>query len=823
MSKRAVVLCAIWLLGIGTGVQAETFPVGGTVFDALSGEPLPGANVIIEGAGLGLPTDSRGEFRFPSVDAGEYVISVSYIGYEVLKKRVSVREDVSGIEFAMKQTILPGEKIYVTATRARARYSPVTFSNISADELEHRYTIQDIPVLLSELPSTSFYSESGNGIGYNYLTLRGFDQRRISVMINGVPQNDPEDHDVYWVDFPDLSANLQDMQVQRGAGSSFYGPPAIGGTINLQTNIFSALPEARAGFGFGSYNTQKYSLELNSGLIDNTYSFYGRFSRLSSDGYRSDSWVDYFSYFFGAVRYSENTTTRINLYGGPIKDHLAFYGVPRSYLDDRELRKTNFLSTDPEVQDQVENFFQPHYELIHTWTLSDAVTLSNTLFYVQGDGFFDFDGSWADTTYYRLTSEYGFNPDANPGKSLIRAQVENKQGGWLPRVTCTHANGVFNAGLEARYHQSLHWGRVEWAQNLPDGLPSDRRFYEYRGAKRIASAYIDEHYRLAENVQLKASLQGVYNRYRIFDERYVNNDFAVSYLFLNPRIGVNVNFTRAVNGYFSYSRTKREPRLKNLYDAAESSGGARPQFNRTSGGDFDFDDPLVTPEVLDDFELGFITTFKRGSAALNLFWMDFHDEIVKRGGLDRFGIPITGNADETVHRGIEVAAEYAPARGLSISGNISLSRNELDRFTLFDDAGTYMENPSDPDSTVAYILDGNRIAGFPDLIWNARADYVYRNLRLSLWAHHEGEKYTNNFEGRWYGSGRLRPETIVDPYTVLNGSVRYRIGELWSLRNVDFICQVFNLTDELYATHGEGELFFPAATRNLYVGIECGL
>src|SRR5204863_1737147 len=123
------------------------------------------------------------------------------------------------------------------------RESPVSFSNLNRSQLSERYSTQDIPVLLSELPSITFYSENGNGIGYNYINLRGFDQRRLSVMINGVPQNDPEDHNVYWIDFPDLMASAGTLQVQRGAGSAFYGPPAIGGSINLVTDPFLTKPE----------------------------------------------------------------------------------------------------------------------------------------------------------------------------------------------------------------------------------------------------------------------------------------------------------------------------------------------------------------------------------------------------------------------------------------------------------------------------------------------------------------------------------------------------------------------------------------------------
>ncbi len=806
---------------------AAAYRLAGRVYDKNTGDPLVGANVIIEDLKLGLPTDEGGRFAFPAVPGGTHVLSVSYVGYKVAKKSFVLRGDMGDLDFPLESTIIPGEKIVVTATRARSRYSPATFSNLSSDELKERYTTQDIPVLLSELPSSSFYSESGNGIGYNYLTLRGFDQRRISVMINGIPQNDPEDHNVYWVDFPDLAANLQDVQVQRGAGSSFYGPPAIGGSVNLVTSIFAPVPGARVTMGYGSFNTQKYSLELNSGLINNSYAFYGRFSKILTQGYRNDSWVDYLSYFFGAAKYTENTTTKINLYGGPIKDHLAYYGIPKSFLADREKRKTNWLSSDPEVKEQIENFFQPHYELMNTWKLSEDLILNNAFFYVQGDGFFDFDGSWADTTYYRLTNEYGFNPTGNPGKSLIRAFVGNKQGGWLPRLTVKHGPGELNVGAELRYHQSLHWGSVKWAQNLPAGVSSDRHYYEYKGAKTIASGYVDEVYRIGGKTSVKASLQSVYNRYRIFDEKFVGNDFSVSYLFWNPRLGVNVNFTDAMNAYLSFSRTKREPRLKNLYDAAESSGGAVPEFAETSPGVYDFDNPFVKPEVLNDFEFGAGYSRKRFSAVLNVFYMDFKDEIVKKGGLDRFGQPVTGNAEKTSHKGVELSLGLEPLGGLRLKGNVSYSRNRLDRYTLYDKAGKYVKNPSDPNAIVAYALDGNRIAGFPDLIWNARVDYERplnerAGIGISLWAHYEGDKYTDNFEGRWY-SGEPRPERVVDAYTVLNGSLSLSLKRWGEINDIKIILQVFNITDELYANNGEGDDFFPAATRNFYAGVEFGM
>ncbi len=825
---QKIIIGLAFLFIFGQAQYAAGYELKGRVTDISTGRVLIGANIMIEDLHIGLPSGKDGEFIFPNVAGGPHLLSVSFVGYEVIKKTVWLSSDSQSLEFALKPIILPGEKIIVTASRARNRISPGVFSNISREELSKRYTTQDVPVLLSELPSASYYSDNGNGIGYSYMSLRGFEQRRISVMINGIPQNDPEDHNVYWIDFPDLSENLQDIQVQRGAGSSFYGPPSIGGSVNMVTSVFEGDAGAGANIGYGSYNTQKYSFKINSGLINNSYSLYGRFSRILSDGYRNDSWVDYFSYFFGAVKYTEHTTTKIHLYGGPIKDHLSYYGVPKNFLDDKELRKTNFLSSNPEVKEQIENFFQPHYEIINVWKLSDRTSFTNALFFIQGDGFFDFDGSWADTTYFRITNKYGFNPTSNPGKSMVRAFVGNKQGGWLPRVTLKHGSGVLNLGAEMRYHRSLHWGSVKWAQYLPPGVSSDRRYYEYKGSKIMTSGYVDEAYSVNSRARIKASLQIVYNRYGLFDEKFAGNDFTVPYLFFNPRVGMNVSISDEFHTFFSYARTRREPRLKTLYDAAESSGGALPQFEELSSGVFDFNNPLVESEVLNDYELG--VGFKKNiiSGSINLFWMDFRNEIIKKGGLDRFGDPITGNADKTTHKGFEAVLAADPYKGLKIGGNFSISRNTLDRYTFFDRAGNFMLNPQGPDSVIAYNLDGNRIAGFADIIWNARASYEFQLTRhikpdLSMWVHHEGAKYTDNFEGKWYGSAVLKPETVVDSYTILNASISLRLGDIAGFSNTALIVQGFNLTNEYYAAYGEGESFFPAALRNYYIGLEFGI
>ena len=477
-----------------------------------------------------------------------------------------------GQERSEDDTVYQAEPVTIIATHASERISPVTFSNLKYSEIKQQYSAQDVPVLLSELPSVTFYSENGNGTGgYSYITLRGFDQQRLSVMVNGVPQNDPEDFSVYWIDFPDLLGSTTNIQIQRGAGSAFYGPPAIGGSVNMLAVPFQPKPSVtlESSLGFQEYGvsntivlaTRKYSATFNSGLVDNRYMFYGRIGNLSTDGYRDKSWDDINSYFFGAERLDETMTTRIHLYGGPFSDGLVYNGLPKFYNSDLNLRRINYNyfelnSTQDTVTyatyqrpQETEQFSQPHFELLHDWRLSPTVTLHNTLFYIQGDGYYDYDGSGLDTSSLHLGSAYGIPASTDPSNILVRAFVGNKQWGWLPRIEINHETGVLTLGAELRFHHSLHWGKIAYAENLPTNYDPDYRIYEYNGGKNIISVYGHELYKLDNAMTLMTDLQFVYNRYTLSNEKFLNNSFSIPYVFLNPRVGLNYNVNEFVNTY----------------------------------------------------------------------------------------------------------------------------------------------------------------------------------------------------------------------------------------------------------------------------------
>ncbi len=824
-----------WLLALAAisllqGLHAQS--VSGSVRDAKTDLPLASANVLLipasdaetdqrtDAAGAhkyGMAADRSGHFTFEHVAAGTYLLQTSFIGYTTDEQRVVVGSGATRLRVLLQPAAMPGPEIEISAMKARDRFSPVTFSNLTSDDISNEYFVQDVPVMLSDLPSVTFYSESGNGIGYNYLRIRGFDQRRLAVMVNGVPQNDPEDHNVYWIDMADLLGNTEEIQLQRGAGSAFYGPPAIGGSINIITGDFANRRGVTISAGGGSYNTQRYAFAAGSGLIDNTYTIYGRLSQMSTDGYRDHSYTNASSFYFAATRYDPSFTTRVNVYGGPLEDGLVYYGLPKFAVKDRDERRKNYnyweaengayTWTSPRRKQEHERFSQPHFEMLNEWKASDRLTFNSALFYVLGQGYFDYDGTgWTDAAYYRLTPEFGFDNAEDPVNPIIRAWVDNRQVGWMPRVTLAHTDGTLTAGLELRRHRSEHWGRIEWAEQLPAGIDPGRHYYEYRGGKDIAAAYVQEQYQLTSRLNIMGNVQFVMNRYSLFDEKYVGTDFSTDYYFVNPRIGVNYNVSDAWNIYGNLSLTQREPRLKNLYDAAESSGGATPQFELASDGSYDFTSPLVRPERLLNFELGTGFTAENARVLLNAYLMDFSDEIIKSGGLDRFGQPITGNADRTLHAGIELSARWSPLRTLHLDVNGMLSRSRLETYVVYES-----DSEGNP---VAVDLGGNRIAGFPEQLANIKLTWQHHGLTTVLTWKYVGDQYTDNTQ---------RDDLKVDAFTVLNASVRYGLPPVFGMRSLDLRLSVNNVFDQLYAQSGEGDQFFVAAERNYFVDIVLGI
>lgn len=813
----------------------------GKIIDAETSEPLSSANIRINNTETIISADNHGYFRLQldsNVPGLELIIS--HVGYETRHLNVSVTDAAQNLVVQLQRKIIPAQTVLVTASVNKKGESPATFSEISGKEIEKKYSVQDIPEFLSTVPSTTFYSESGNGIGYNYLSIRGFDQRRISISINGIPQNDPEDHNVYWVDFSDILASTEFIQVQRGSGGIF-GYPAIGGSINIITSNFSLDKYVKASSTLGSYNTRKYSVAASSGLIDGKYSFSGKVSQTLSSGYRDRSWVDLKSYYFSLSRIDESFTTQINLYGGPIKDGLVYNGLPKFAIKDKNLRRYNLSyweATNTELtyfdqrrNKEIENFSQPHYEMLNEYKLSDSITLNSALFLVIGKGFFDFDGSWANLygddyvkSYFRL-NEGGLDTSNLPTNTLLRGMVENKQFGWIPRVQINHKNGVLTSGLELRNHRSLHYGSIVSAENISSSNIINYRYYQFNGAKNIINAFVNEQYKVNEQIGLLGELQFAYNKYRIYNEKFLENDFSISHLFFNPRVGINYKFDETKSAYATFAKVSREPRLNDYYNAVESSGGAVPQFEVKSDGSYDYEKSLVKPETMNSFDLGFSITEKKYQLGFNVFYMSFENELVKNGRLDIFGAPMMGNAEQTVHSGIEFSSSIKPIENLEIILNATYSQNKIV------EASSYQIIPDT--RNINYVADiplnGNMIGGFPKYLGNVSFRYSVNNLFFQVDGKYVGKFYSDNYGNKLsdyltkYPNFVEYSDNVNDAYFTLNFFSSYELKLFNTPTRSKLFLQVNNVFDTYYSMYAIGKEFFPAAERNFVAGLQLGI
>lgn len=830
---KYIIILFLFLNGV---LLPQTTALSGKVVDSETKKALNSASVSLEGSNVKTTTDENGSFTISGNYSASDNLIISYVGYSPKRVNIgSLLKDKAVI--SLDPQIISSQTILVTGSIGKEGLTPLAFSKVSRSKIEEKYMEQDVPEFLSTLPSTTFYSESGSSIGYNYLSIRGFDQRRISVSINGVPQNDPEDHNVYWLDFPDILSNSELVQVQRGSGSGIIGYPSIGGSINIITSSFSNKPNFEFGAFSGSFNSRKYSASFSSGLIDNTYSIHTMLSKTLSSGYRNSAWSDFNAYYVSAVRYDKNLTTQVNFYGGPISDGLAYTGLPKFTIKDKNLRRMNysyweasdgkFSYTLERRPDEIENFSQPHFELLNEYNINSRVSFNSALFLVLGNGFFDYDGSWADTSYFRMTKDNGFNNvGGNPSNALIRAQVENKQFGWIPRLRIDHGTGELVLGAEVRQHRSLHWGSVNYADNLQEGIDKNYRYYQYRGGKDIYNIFAHESYNISPEMNLLAELQLAYFKYRLYDEKYLGTDFKVQDVFLNPRLGFNYKLSTEGNIYLTAARVSREPRLVNYYDAAESSGGAEPQFARTQTGAYDFTRPLVSPETMTDLEGGTSYLAKGYSVGLNLFYMYFSDEIVKKGQVDRFGQPVTGNMDKTVHSGIELNGLIKLNENFEFALNGTYSRNYILRGKTFI---SYTDPATGEGAVGSLKLDGNRISGFPDVLLNGSLKVNFGGLTSIFTARYVGKYYSDNYDKNLktylasYPGFNSYNDNVVDPYFTADIFASYELKLPEISNTIKASLRVSNIFDTLYASYAVGGEFFPAAERSFIAGLQLGL
>ena len=785
------------------------------------------------------------------------------------------REDASSADDTLRTYVTPA--VTIIGTKAQEGVSPFPFSEINKKDIEKQYVTEDIPKLLSNLPSVMYSSQNGNAIGYSNIKMRGFDQRRISVMINGIPQNDPEDHEVYWVDLPDLASSVESIQVQRGAGLSDYGLPSIGGMINLTTNNFAGRNGFKfvSGIGFQEYsdgkslrdNVYKNLFEYSSGLMKNNWAFYVKGSKISSDGYRERSWTTLQSYFVSLAHFSDKLSTQINFFGGPASDALAYNGIPKQYIKNKELRRKNYAwggwayKEDGTTVDytidrskyETEEYTQPHFEILNDYRINKNLSFQSSLFFYTGKGYYDGDMTWADDIFNSIAASDFLINDASCFKGLYtRSYVENKQGGFIPRLIYKKGNNELQVGGEIRIHRSDHYLKTIFAEQLPSAYDMDYDLYSYNGKRNIFSFFVKDSYSINDVFTVFSDLQLTHHLFAIDNERLGSNYvtysdqngevvggkdkdiFSTNYTFVNPRLGLNAKLQKNLNTYLFVAYTFREPRMKNLYNASETYCGAIPNFSYSVDNEgtyrYDFSDSKAKPEKMLDIEIGSNLIFDDYKLSANAYIMDYHDEFVKTGKIDKFGTSLDENAARSRHIGIELSGNCklfsSGVHEVSAWANITYNRN------YFIDYDVYFGTSQDNQTKIS--LKDNSISGFPDLMSGFGFIYSFGNLYCGLSGKYVGKFYTDNYDEMLKNNqtlidclkaeGTYYADNVVDDYLVFDFDASYSFQNInKSIKSLTLRAKICNLTNRLYAFSGEGMEFFPAAERNYYFGFELGL
>ena len=540
----------------------------------------------------------------------------------------------------------------VTVNSLRAKYnSPVPFVNISKKDLENTNLAQDLPTLLKNTPSVLTTSDSGSGIGYSSIRVRGSDQSRVNVTINGVPYNDSESMSVYWVNLPDFASSIESIQIQRGVGTSTNGSAAFGGSINIQTNAASDVASFEINNSLGSFNTVKNSVSFSTGFINDKFELSGRLSRIKSGGYIDRSGSKLRSYFLQGIYKDSNTLIKLlNFAGHEITDQ-AWFGIDSTTLESNRRynpageyydKNGNVLYYD----NQDDNYKQDHFQLHWNQDYENGWVSNFGLHYTYGRGFFE---------------NYNLAFDSNSSDNIDRRWLDNDFYGLI--FSFNNNSDNYNAIIGGSYNKydGEHFGEYLWSAGSNQLSNFKERFYSDYGNKAELNFYAKLDYYLSKNLSIYGDLQ-----YRNINYNASITPYSVisgyveqgydkidkKFNFFNPKIGLNYNHNENNRFYISYARAQREP------TRADYANGS------------------PNPEKLDDFELGWRRNFNSFSINLNAFFMLYDDQLVLTGERDINGYEIRTNVGESYRMGLEIDSKLFINSSFNIESNFSISENK---------------------------------------------------------------------------------------------------------------------------------------------------
>ncbi|WP_116771259.1 TonB-dependent receptor [Maribacter litoralis] len=698
---------------------------------------------------------------------------------------VSAQEQVTDSLEGQKVVL---DEVFVSAIRV-TNQSPVTFTNLTKEEIKPRNLGQDIPVLMNFLPSVVTTSDAGAGVGYTGIRVRGSDATRVNVTINGIPYNDAESQGTFWVNMPDFASSTESLQLQRGVGTSTNGAGAFGASLNLLTDGFSQDAYGQISTSIGSYNTLRNNLKFSTGLLNDHVEISGRLSQINSDGYIDRARTDLESYFLQAAYKDDNTLVKALIFGGHEITYQAWYGIDGETLESDRTFNPSGIYTDINgntqfYDNEVDNYKQDHAQLLWNEQISEFWSTNIALHYTRGRGYFE---QYKEDDDF---STYGFEPITVDGEEVNTTDVIRRR--WLDNDfygTVFSANYKKNKldlimGGGFNTYEGDHFGEVIWARYASNSNYRDR-YYDDSSSKTDFNLYTKANYQLTDQWSLYGDVQ-----YRTVGYKANGEDTGLvddTFNFFNPKAGVTFDLNANNNFYLSYAVAHREPN-RNDYE------GGNPK-----------------PEKLNDFELGWRYVSPSVQVNTNVYYMNYKDQLVLTGGLNDVGAPLRENVGDSYRFGLEVDANIRLGDKFNLRPNIAISDNKNKDFFI------------DRDDELQGLGDTN-IAFSPGFVAGNILSYMpCEALNLSLYSKFVGEQYLSNTDTE---------ASKLDSYFTNDFNVTYEIKMNAFVKSIVVSGLVNNVFNEKYVSNGytyvdswstpgnsfEVQGYYPQAGTNFLIG-----
>jgi iron complex outermembrane recepter protein len=756
------IFCFFVFVLLHSVLQAEVYEEDGPALKGkvtdINGSSLAGASITIENTILGVHSDQDGNYSLKVFREGNYIIHFTFIGYESEIRNVRLSADTVLNVVLMSKSFMT-EEVLVNATRA-GEHTPMAYATITKDEISKANIAQDVPYLLGYTPSLVVSSDAGTGVGYTYINIRGTDVNRINVTIDGIPVNDAESHGVWWVDMPDIASSADNIQIQRGVGTSTNGAGAFGATINFQTADLQKEPYADVSSSYGSFNTSKNTVNFGTGLINKKFAVDGRFSKIWSDGYIDRAFSDLKSFYISGTLYGESSILKLIIFSGVEHTYQAWNGVPKDTL------KTHRTYNAYTYKNETDNYWQDNYQLHFSKVITGNFSANAAIHYTRGKGYYENLVPNTEYSSFGLPNAIINSDTVSTSDFITQRWLKNDFYGFT--YSLNYTKNKVNAVIGGGWNQYLgdHYGDIIWAKIVTfDG--ESYRWYHGTGNKKDLNTFVKVNYLLSDKISLYGDLQLRKINYLIagFDENLKDVTQSHQYNFFNPKAGFIYKLNKNQKVYASFGVSQREPVRSDFTDA----------------------DPGKTPvpEKLFDYETAYEYHSSGVMFRLNLYYMNYRDQLILTGRINNVGSAIMTNVPKSYRQGIELETGIQVLKNLNWNANMTLSRNIIPVFIDFtDNWDTSVQDQA--------TLRNKTISFSPSVIAASVIDYYpFTDFHVIFNSKYVGKQYIDNTQNS---------DRMLNAYFLQNLSFLYTIkSKLFR----ELTCQfaINNLFDRMYETN----------------------